>query len=307
MQDSEQGLKAQVNEYYQQVQQIKTDYNDLRALVQQNSDERAKTLLDQLDKTRTEAKQLNQDLLKTQAELNVAQGRLQGALAAVTEIKPAPDQESPAFKPDGEVILVDEADGIIHINLGSEDRVYRGLTFSVYDRSAGIPRDGKPKAQVEVLAIDRRVSAARMLSSDRKNPIATGDLMANLIWDVGRQNQFIVAGEFDLDRDGKTDYDGIRKIEALIQKWGGAVAQEVTAGTDYVILGTEPEVPAEPTPDQQAADPTAMERYNSLRQANDQYQQIRQRAASLWIPTFNYDRFLYFTGYASQVDKPGAF
>jgi hypothetical protein len=307
MQETEQGLTAKVDEYYQQVQQIKTDYNDLRVLVQQNSDERAKTLLDQFETTRAESTQLRQDLLRTQAELNVAQGRLQGALAAVSKIKPAPDQETTAFKPDGQVILVDEAASIIHINLGSEDRVYRGLTFSVYDKAAGIPRDGKPKAQVEVLAIDRRVATARILTSERKNPIHVGDSVANLIWDSDRKNQFVVAGEFDLDRNGETDYDGIRKIEGLIEKWGGAIAQQVTADTDYVILGTEPQVPAEPTLQQQTQDPMAMDRYNALRQANDRYQQIRRQAESLWVPIYNYDRFLSFTGYASLVDKAGAF
>lgn len=307
MEQTEQTLTAKVTEYYQQVQDIKTDYNNLRVLVEQNSDERAKTLLDQLESTRTEAKQLNQDLLKTQAELTVSQGKLQGALAAVTEIKPAPDRETTAFKPDGEVILVNEASGVIHINLGSEDRIYRGLTFSVYDRSAGIPRDGKPKAQVEVLAVDPRISTARILSSERRNPIALGDSVANLIWDAGRENQFVVAGEFDLDRDGKIDYDGIRKIETLVQKWGALVAQDVSADTDYVILGTEPVVPAEPTLDEQASDPMSMQRYNTARQMNDRYQQIRQRAESLWVPIFNYDRFLSFTGYATQVGNPGAF
>jgi len=307
MQETEQKLTAQVGAYYQQVQQIKTDYNDLRVLVQQNSDERAKTLLDQLEQTRAEAKQLNQDLLRTQAELNVAQGRLQGALAAVSDIKPAPDHESTAFQPDGEVILLDQAAGIIHINLGSEDRVYRGLTFSVYDRSAGIPRDGTPKAEVEVLSVDPRISTARILSSEPKNPIAVGDLVANLIWDAGQQNQFVVAGEFDLDRDGNTDYNAIRKIEALIARWGGTIAQGVSAQTDYVILGTEPKVPAEPTLTEQANDPMAMERYNAARQMSDRYHQVRQRAESLWVPIFSYDRFLHFTGYASLVNKPGAF
>jgi hypothetical protein len=307
MEQTEQTLTAKVAEYYQQVQDVKTDYNDLRLLVQQNSDERAKTLLDQLEKTRAEAAQLNQDLLTAKAELNVAQGKLVGALAAVNEIKPSPDIESTAFKPDGAVILVDEAAGVIHVNLGSEDRVYRGLTFSVYDRAAGIPRDGKPKAQVEVLAVDRRVSTARILSSERKNPIAYGDSVANLIWDAGKQNQFVVAGEFDLDRDGTMDYDGVRKIEGLVQRWGGMVAQDVSADTDYVILGTEPAVPAEPTLNEQANDPTAMQRYNTARQVNERYHQIRRRAESLFVPIFNYDRFLYFTGYATQVGKPGAF
>lgn len=307
MQETEQGLTAKVNEYYQQVQQIKTDYNDLRGLVQQNSDERAKTLLDQLEKTRTEAAQLNQDLLRTQAELTVAQGRLVGAMAAVKEIQAAPDHETTAFKPDGQVILVDESAGIIHINLGSEDRVYRGLTFSVYDKAAGIPRDGTPKAQVEVLAIDRRVATARILTSERKNPIHEGDSIANLIWDADRKNRFVVAGEFDLDRNGETDFDAIRKIEGLIGKWGAEITQEVTADTDYVILGTEPKVPAEPTLDQQTEDPMAMDRYNAARQANDRYQQIRRQAESLCVPIYNYDRFLSFTGYASLVDKAGAF
>jgi len=275
--------------------------------VQQNSDERAKTLLDQLEQTRAEAKQLNQDLLRTQAELNVAQGRLQGALAAVSDIKPAPDHESTAFQPDGEVILLDQAAGIIHINLGSEDRVYRGLTFSVYDRSAGIPRDGTPKAQVEVLSVDPRISTARILSSERRNPISVGDSVANLIWDAGQQNQFVVAGEFDLDRDGSADYNAIRKIEALVERWGGTIAQEVSAQTDYVILGTEPKVPAEPTLNEQSNDPMAMDRYNAYRQMGDRYHEVRQRAESLWVPIFNYDRFLYFTGYATLVNKPGAF
>lgn len=307
MGQTEQTLTAKVNEYYQQVQDVKTDYNNLRVLVQQNSDERAKTLLDQLEQTRAEAKQFNQDLLRTQAELNVTQGKLVGALAAVKKIEPGPDMEATAFQADGKVILVDEAAGVIHLDLGSEDHVYRGLTFSVYDRAGGIPRDGTPKAQVEVLAVDPRVSTARILSSERKNPIALGDLVANLIWDADQENQFVVAGEFDLDRDGSTDYDGVRKIEELVRKWGGTIAEDVSADTDYVILGTEPVVPAEPTLDAQANDPTAMERYNAARQKDERYQEIRQRAESLCVPIFNYDRFLSFTGYATEVAKPGAF
>jgi len=307
MQESEEGLTAKVGEYQQQVQQIKSDYNDLRTLVQQNSDERAKTLLDQLDRTRSEAADLNQNLLKTQAELTVAQGRLTGALEAVNKIKPAPDQEAAAFQRDGEVIRVDETQGVIYINLGSEDRIYRGLTFSVYDKGAGIPRDGKPKAEVEVMAIERRVASARILSSERKNPIHVGDSVANLIWDASHQNQFVVAGEFDLDRNGQTDYDGVRRIEGLIQKWGAVVAQDVSSETDFVILGMEPKVPSEPTLDEQTQDPLAMDRYNTLRKANDRYQQIRGQAESLNVPIYNYDRFLYFTGYAAQINQAGAF
>jgi len=304
---TQQKLASDVDLYRQQVDQIKTDYNDLQARVEKNSSERAQLLTDQIEQAKNETKQLNQNLLRTQAELNVAQGRLQGALTQVAETRPAPDNEAPAFKPDGEVILVDDAAGVIRLNLGSEDRVYRGLTFSIYDRSAGIPRDGKPKAEVEVFMIDRKVSAARVLSVGRKNPIVTGDLVANLIWDSSKENQFVVAGEFDLDGDGGPDYDAIRKIEALIQRWGGVVTNEVSATTDFVVLGKEPLVPAEPTLDQQTQDPTAKEKFDAIRQNNERYNEVRQRAEALWIPIFSYDRFLHFTGYASQVRKPGAF
>lgn len=307
MEQNKQELTAKVDEYRQQVDTIKAEYEDLKLLVQQNSDERVETLLDQLEQTKADGKQLNQDLLRTQAELNVAQGRLQGALTQVGEIEPPPDKEAPAFKCDGKIILVDEASGVVRIDLGSDDRVYQGLTFSVYDSGAAIPRDGKPKAEVEVFAVDRQASAARVLSSNRKNPILTGDMVANLIWDAGRENEFAIAGEFDLNGDGGADYDAIRRIGTLIERWGGSVSREVTATTDYVILGDEPEVMLEPTLDQLAVDPTAMEKYNAAKQTNEQYNQIRQRAEALWVPVFSYDRFLHFTGYASRVGKPGAF
>jgi len=303
---TKQRLTSDVKGYEEQVNQIKANYDKLIALSDQKTREQLGVVQGDLEKARADAKQVNDNLLKTQAELNVAQGRLQGALAQVNEIKPAPDNEAPAFQADGRVVLVDETEGVIHIDLGSDDHVYQGLTFSVYDRSAGIPRDGKPKAEVEVFAIDRKVSTARVLSADRRNPIAQGDLIANLIWDSSRQNQFVVVGEFDIDGDGKPDYDGGNRIEALIRKWGGVTSKEVTSRTDYVILGTEPKVPMEPTPEMQTADPTAQEKYDAARQKNEQYNQIRRQAEALWVPIFNYDRFLYFTGYANQTSRPGA-
>ena len=117
----------------------------------------------------------------------------------------------------------------------------------------------------------------------------------------------MIAGEFDLDNDGKQDYDAPGKIEALIRKWGGNVTQDISARTDYIILGTEPKVPPEPTLETQTADPTLVDKYNAARQRLERYDQVRQRAQTLWVPIFTYERFLHFTGYASQAGKPGAF
>jgi hypothetical protein len=145
MKETEQKLSERVVACEQQVNDIKTNYDKLKTSVDQTSKEQIGVIQANLDKAQAETKQLNESLLKTQAEYNVAQLRLVGALTQMNEIKPAPDKEAPAFQPDGNVILVDESAGVIQIGLGSDDRVYQGLTFSVYDRSAGIPRDGKPR------------------------------------------------------------------------------------------------------------------------------------------------------------------
>jgi len=131
--------------------------------------------------------------------------------------------------------------------------------------------------------------------------------VANLIWDKRKDNTFVIAGDFDLNEDGEPEYDAARRIGELVKRWGGTIALDVSAKTDFVILGTEPVVPPQPTLEQLAVDPTATEKFNAASQRLRQYQEIQRRAQALWIPIFNYDRFLHFTGYASHVGKPGAF
>lgn len=306
-QQTEQDLTAKVEEYRLQVEQTRSDYDGLKTALEQSSEQRAANLLKQLEDERAGARQCNQDLLKTRAELQVAQERLGDALAEVGRIRPAPDQEAAAYAADGDVILVDDAAGIIHVNLGSDDRVYRGLTFSVYDKASGIPRDGQPKAEVEVFAVAKKTSIARVLSAQKRNPIATDDIVANLIWDSDKANQFVIVGDFDLNGDGQPDYNARDAIQALIEKWGGVVSDAVSAKTDFVIVGTEPYVPPEPTFEDLTDDPTARDRYDAAQSRLSRHNAIRQQAQALYIPVFTYDRFLHFTGYQSQVGKAGAF
>jgi NAD-dependent DNA ligase len=275
--------------------------------MEQSSEQRANNLLKQLEDERATSRQLNQDLLRTQAELQVAQERLDDALTQVAKVQPQPDQETSAQAADGQIILVDDAAGIVHINLGSDDHIYRGLTFSVYDKASGVPRDGKPKAEVEIFSIAKTTSIARVLSSQPRNPIATEDIVANLIWDADKVNQFVITGDYDLNNDGKPDYNAHDAIQALIEKWGGTVSDTVSAKTDYVIIGTKPVLPPEPTLEILAADPTAQERYNAAQSRLQEYNTVQSQAQALYIPIFTYERFLYVIGYESQVGKAGAF
>ena len=124
-----------------------------------------------------------------------------------------------------------------------------------------------------------------------------GDVVANLIWDSDKTNVFVVAGDFDLDNDGVIEFDAVDKITALIEKWGGKVADDVSIDTDFVVLGRVPKVLKEPAREGAETDPTAMQQYNASLRRLEHYKEVQSRAEALWIPIFNYERFLYFIGY----------
>jgi hypothetical protein len=305
--EKEKMLLAEKETYQQQVDDIKRDYNDLKVTLQQTADQQVQTLMTQLEEEKENRKQLNQQLLKAEAELAIAEGRIKRTQEQLNALVPPPDSEVAAYKPDGKIILIDDATKVVHLNIGSTDHVYRGLTFQVYERSTPIPKDGKGKAEIEVFNVGEKTSTARITTSNPKNPIITDDAIANLIWDSARTNVFAVAGEFDLNGDGEADYEGADKIKALIRKWGGKAADEISIETDFLVLGTTPNILRKPTFEQMEADPMAMEKYEASLKNLDAYKEMQMRAQTLSVPVFNLERFLYFIGYKTQSARPGAF
>ncbi len=305
--EKEQTLLAEKEKYQQQVDEIKKNYTDLQTMVRQTSEQQVQTLMTQLDEERDNRKKLSQQLLKTEAELTTAEERIKRAQEKLHALVPSPDNEVAAYKPDGEIILYDEAAKTVRINIGSADHVYRGLTLSVYEKNTPIPREGKGKAEIEVFNVEKNISTARIVSSNPKKPIIVGDAIANLIWDSNKTNVFVVAGDFDLNGDGTIDPDGADKIKALIEKWGGKVADEISIDTDFLVLGKIPAVSQKPTFEQMEADPTSMEKYEARLKKLTAYKEIQERAQTLSIPMFNLERFLYFIGYKTLSARQDAF
>jgi hypothetical protein len=306
--EKEQVLLAEKEKFQQQFETVRNGYDELKALLEKKTDEQVKDLYGKLDQERTGREETNKQLLRTQAELRMAEERIGRILKEdVWPLRPPPDAQVAAFEPDGKVILVDDQAKIVHINLGGDERVYRGLTFSVYDKGQPIPRDGKGKAEIEVFNVGDSVSQARIVRSELKNPIVVDDIVANLIWDSKKTNTFVVAGDFDLNGDGVNDPDALKKIRGLVEKWGGKVADSLSVNTDFVILGTPPNVPQKPTLEQTETYPNAMDEYERAVERLASYKQIQGQAEALSIPILNSDRFLYFIGYKTQAGKPGAF
>ena len=303
-----QRLTAERDSLAQQAQQVQTSYDELKALMEKSTDEQVQVLLKDLETERERSAQFNQQFLKTEAELQVASQMLRDARDKLAQFTGQPDIEGGEIrKPDGDILLVDEYSKIVHIDIGSEQHVYPGLTFGVYEQHVPIPRDGKGKAEIEVFNVARNMSTARIIKSDMRNPVMKGDVVANLVWSKDKVNIFVVSGDFDLDGNGTKDADADKMIKALIENWGGQVEEAVSVNTTFIVLGTTPAVRERPTYDQLSIDPLAMEKYEASLKKLADYKKTQKQAQALNIPILNYERFLYLIGYKSQSTQPGAF
>ncbi len=286
---------------------VKRDYDELYDLQKKTTDEQVLSLQDQLDREKANLRTVNDQLLEKQAILSETQNMLAAAKEALAEYG-KPRQDSMAYIPDGKILSVDNEAKIAYINLGSNDHVYRGLTFAIYDKGAYIGEEGQDKAEIEIFDIADTYSAARIIKSALNRPILKGDAAANLIWDKKKINEFVIAGDFDLNDDGYSDFDAAAKIKAVIERWGGKVTDKISIETDYLILGEQPQIPEQkPTLEEQEMDPTALQRYEVALEKLNRYNDLENRAISLWIPIFTYEKFLHLIGYTAKTGQAGAF
>jgi hypothetical protein len=297
--EREQSLLTQIRSIQQDANSVQQSYNQLRDLMDKKATEQVQTLMQQRDQSIEEKNKTKQELLDAMNKLSITQNRLQDTLSKLDVLKPRPKEDVAAYKPDGHVISIDTSSNIAFIDIGSQDKIYPGLTFSVYDRNAPIPTDGTSKAEIEVFNVDKNTAMARIIKSSKRNPPAEGDIIVNLIWDSKATNRFVVTGEFDFNGDGTTDPDGAAKIKQLIENWGGRVEDTVTVDTDFVILGIQPTLKKKPTLDEIEADPMATEKYETSIKASDKYLEVKNQAKDLFIPVFGLKRFLSFIGYES--------
>jgi hypothetical protein len=293
-------LNKQIETYQNQVDEVKAEYTTLETMLQQTTDQQVQSIRDELKTVKARNEELKDEILKNQAVLAMTTERMNRAVGKLEKIKPLPDGNSVAYQPDGKVILFDPQSRIVHINLGSDDGVYRGLTFAIYDKDLPIPKDGKGKAEIEVYDVDKTISTARVINlPNPRNPIIKDDFVANLVWNKNQTNYFVVAGDF-------AKYGDAEKIGTLIAKMGGKIEEGVSVNTDFIILGTTPTLLPKPSAEQAEQNPTAIEKYEVSKKLYDSYKQIEQDAKTFLIPIFNIERFLFFTGYKEQVTKPGA-
>ncbi|MBN2588915.1 MAG: hypothetical protein JXA96_03560 [Sedimentisphaerales bacterium] len=293
---------------------LRQDYNDVQEAYaklsqekEKSTDERVQYFTDQLDREKANIKKTMDDLLETQAILTETQTMLAEAKEELARFG-TPKEDSMAYMPDGKILSIDNNTKTVIINLGSKNHVYRGLTFSVYDKGGYIGQEGQDKAEIEIFDIGDSYASARIVKSEINKPILKNDTIANLIWDSSKINEFVIAGDFDLDKDGEINPDAISKIKATIEKWGGKVTDKISVETDFLILGTMPNIPEQqPSIEEQMMDPTALQRYEDSLENLNRYNELETRARSLWVPIFTYEKFIHLIGYSEKSGQAGAF
>ena len=93
--EKEKLLQAEKDILQQEVNANTEDYKKLRELLEQTTDQQVKNALALLDQERASREKINQDLLKTQAQLTLTEDKMKRAQDQIAMIKPPPDGNAP--------------------------------------------------------------------------------------------------------------------------------------------------------------------------------------------------------------------
>ena len=150
---------------------------------------------------------------------------------------------------DGRITYVSQRGNTVWVNLGSADGLRRQITFSVYGRDVSGVMQKDPKGTIEITQImGDHLAQATIIEQSNRNIILPGDQIHTPAWRPGRQIRFALAGGFDLDNDGRSDRELIKKlisinngaVDAEILENGQATGQ-LSPVTRYLVLGEQPD------------------------------------------------------------------
>ena len=204
---------------------------------------------------------------------------------------------------DGKIVKIVPGQNMILIDIGEGEHLPLSLKFEVFSPTERLTDRTKSKATIEVVRVSPKVSECQIVRTARNQTIMPGDVIVNAVYD--RQNQYIfrVIGGFDLDGSGDLDVGGAQSLEALIERWGGQVVGDLHVQTDFLVVGSEPQVPIEPD----GFDQAAVALYEQKVKERAAYVQEQDRAVKLSIPILNHKRFLYLLGLGDRSELEPVF
>jgi len=243
------------------------------------------------DRLIAERRQWTTDREKLQREILTLQNNLKDLGQEVATFRKVPTETGI----DGRIVRIAEQGAVAYGDLGKKDGVLLGMTFSIFGQNELGKTDPKPKAQCRIVKIMEDACELRVYQLRGDNPVVTGDVLHNPIYDRSRRLRFALVGKMDIDGDS---IDDTEQLKALVQEFGGRIDTQVSVQTDYLVIGEEPPVVAAPAP---TAGPMERQVYEEARKKFIDYTEAKARAENFSIPVLSLNRFLGLVGIAGQM------
>ena len=192
----------------------------------------------------------------------------------------------------GHIISLALGGQVAYCDLGKDDGILMGMTFSIMSPSEVGKEEARPKGAARIVKILGHSSEMRIFPATGSEPVIVNDLLFNPIYDRTRRLHFVLVGRMDVNGDGT---DQSEALKSMIQKFGGKVDNQLSLQTDYLVMGDQPELRAAPAAD---ASPEERQAYENSRKAFLDYSEAKAKADATSIPVMNLNRFLGLTGMA---------
>ena len=194
----------------------------------------------------------------------------------------------------GLIRFVQAGGKVVLINLGSADALRAGVTFGVIDGEETRLQDAKVKASIQVIKVNgQHLATARVVAlPEIENPIIPGDKVYSPFWAPGRRVKIALAGDIDIDGDGRPDNSAIK---GQIKAAGAEVVAEISASgaqtgkldatVRFLVIGESPEVSSTGSAEE------AERQVEELRQRGEMQQRANQYGITI-IPAWKLESYL---------------
>ncbi len=238
---------------------------------------------DRVTKLKDEVGRMKEETLVLSSQLSALRGDKKKELLR-------PDDEASLV--DGHVMGLNSGERQAFISLGSKNKITLGMEFAVYAdaRSVRPDADGNypaPKGKLEVISVDTDNAICRIVFENRGQPVVSGDVLVNPIFDPTKTYKFVAFGNFDADGDRIATALERKQLASLIEEWGGSVAEDLGGDVDFLVLGARPQLGPKPGTD---APIEFVQAYVQREREIQKYDQLLKQATSTGIPVLNENR-----------------
>jgi NAD-dependent DNA ligase len=228
-------LENSIQEKRKKLEDVRKEYEDRlkkqeeeRNLAQVNNLQHKEKLADTFRTRRIQKHKVESELENLEERIN----ELKAEAAGQTGIERWFQEQTAAQKvqesPDGEIIHVDQKLQTAYIDLGLSTGVLKGIPFQVFRYGKGGAKEYKGK--VVVKNVEDTISMVGIIETNNPlDPIVAGDKIINPVYDRNKVRYFVIAGRL-----GKYS---LEQASRLVEKLGGKIEKEISARTDFVVLG----------------------------------------------------------------------